>query len=97
MTSSDPVYGLVCAGGGAHGAYQVGVLKYIHEHFCDGEASPFRVFSGTSAGSLNTSFFAAQSFDARSSRLWMEEMWLDFHVPAYHGNVVKNSILAQMP
>jgi NTE family protein len=93
MTSSDPVYGLVCAGGGAHGAYQVGVLKYIHEHFCDGEVSPFRVFSGTSAGSLNTSFLAAQSFDARSSRLWMEEMWLDFHVPAYHGNVVKNSIL----
>ena len=22
--SDDPVYGLVCAGGGAHGAYQVG-------------------------------------------------------------------------
>jgi len=91
--SNDPVYGLVCAGGGAHGAYQVGVLKYVHEHFCVGEASPFRVFSGTSAGSLNTSFFAAQSFDAHTSRLWLEQMWLDFHVPGYHGNVLKNSVL----
>ncbi len=90
----NPVYGLVCAGGGAHGAYQVGVLKYVHEHFCVGEASPFRVFSGTSAGSLNTSFFAAQSFDAHTSRLWLEQMWLDFHVPEYHGNVLKNSVLS---
>ena len=89
----DPIYGLVCAGGGAHGAYQVGVLKYVHEHFCNGEASPFRVFSGTSAGSLNTAFFAVQSFDARRSHLRLEQMWLDFHVPAYHGNVIKNSIL----
>lgn len=89
----DPVYGLVCAGGGAHGAYQVGVLKYIHEHFCEGEHSPFQVFSGTSAGSLNTGFFAAESCDARAGRLWLEEMWLDFHVPAYHGNVVKNAVL----
>lgn len=91
--SNDPIYGLVCAGGGAHGAYQVGVLKYVHEHFCNGEASPFRVFSGTSAGSLNTSFFAAQSFDAKKSRLWLEDEWLNFHVPAYHGNLLKISIL----
>jgi NTE family protein len=92
--SDDPIFGLVCAGGGAHGAYQVGVLKYVHEHFCNGGASPFQVFAGTSCGSLNTSFFAARSFDARASRLRLERMWLDFHVPAYHGNVVRNSIAA---
>ena len=60
MSNEGPTYALVCAGGGAHGAYQVGVLKYIHEHFCRGDASPFRVFSGTSAGSLNTAFFASR-------------------------------------
>ncbi len=92
--SSNQVYGLTCAGGGAHGAYQVGVIKYIHEHFCDGEASPFRVFTGTSAGSLNTAFCATRSYDAHTSRLQLEEMWLDFHVPEYHGNFVKNSITA---
>jgi len=90
----EPIYGLACAGGGAHGAYQVGVIKYIHEHFCDGDASPFRVFTGTSAGSLNTAFCATRSYDAPASRLELEAMWLDFHVPAYHGNVVKNSIAA---
>jgi NTE family protein len=90
----DPVYGLVCAGGGAHGAYQVGVLKYVHEHFCEGAASPFRVFAGTSAGSLNTAFGAARSFDALTSRLRLEELWLGFHVPEYHGSMVKGSIRA---
>ena len=89
-----PCYGLVCAGGGAHGAYQVGVLKYIHEHFSNGNRSPFQIFAGSSCGALNTSFYAAQSFDAHASRLWLEELWLDFHVPAYHGNILKNGFVS---
>ena len=52
-----------------------------------------RVFTGTSAGSLNTAFCATRSYDAANSRLELEAMWEDFHVPAYHGNVVKNSLL----
>ena len=92
MPDPDPIYGLVCAGGGAHGAYQVGVLKYLHEHFCNGDASPFRVFSGTSAGSLNTCFFASRSFDARVARLELERLWMDFHVPEYHGNIAMNAL-----
>lgn len=89
---TQPVYGLVCAGGGAHGAYQVGVLKFIHEKFSHGNKSPFQIFSGTSCGSLNTTFYAAQSFDAFQSRLWLEELWMGFHVPAYHGNILKNAL-----
>ncbi|MBI3313413.1 MAG: patatin-like phospholipase family protein [Candidatus Omnitrophica bacterium] len=90
MTNS-PIFALTCMGGGAHGAYQVGVLKYIHEHFCrDGGRSPFQIFSGSSCGSLNTSFYASQSFDAYQSRLLLEELWLGFHVPAYHGSMLKN-------
>ena len=94
MPEPKPIYALVCAGGGAHGAYQVGVLKYIHEHFCRGQASPFRVFSGTSCGSLNTSFYASRSYDANDARLELEQRWLDFDVPEYHGNILKNSIRA---
>lgn len=89
--ASHPIFGLVCAGGGAHGAYQVGVLKYIHEKFCAGERSPFQVFTGCSCGSLNTTFYASQSFDAVKSRLWLEELWLNFHIPSYHGNLLKNA------
>ena len=92
VMSKEPVYGLVCAGGGAHGAYQVGVLNYVHEHFCVGEASPFRVFCGTSAGSLNTCFFASRSYDARTARLEMQELWLGFHVPQYYGNIMMNAL-----
>lgn len=91
MTKKQDIWGLVCTGGGAHGAYQVGVLKFIHEHFCLGEFSPFQIFTGCSCGSLNTSFFAAQSSDARKSSLWLEELWLDFHIPSYHGNIFKNT------
>ncbi|HTL46602.1 MAG TPA: patatin-like phospholipase family protein [Verrucomicrobiae bacterium] len=88
-----PVFGLVCTGGGAHGAYQVGVLKYIHERFSHQERSPFQIFTGCSCGSLNTSFYAAQALDARKSRLWLEELWMGFHIPSYHGNMLKNAFL----
>jgi|GEM_PF-1763083 len=89
--ANDSVFGLVCAGGGAHGAYQVGVLKFIHEKFCNGDQSPFQIFTGCSCGSLNTSFYGAQSYDAKKSRLWLEELWLNFHIPSYHGNMLKNA------
>ena len=72
--SNNPIYGLVCAGGGAHGAYQVGVLKYIHEKFSVHSQSPFRIFAGSSCGALNTSFFASRSYDAIDSRLELEEL-----------------------
>lgn len=87
--SENNIYGLVCSGGGARGSYQVGVLKYIHENFCHDNHSPFQIFTGASCGSLNTSFYAAHSYDARQSRLKLEDLWLHFHVPAYHAGVVK--------
>lgn len=90
--SRQPILGLVCVGGGAHGAYQVGVLKYIHEHFCVGDRSPFQIFTGCSCGALNTSFYAAQSYNARKSRLELEELWLNFHIPSYHGNMFRNAL-----
>ena len=92
--ASDPRFGLVCTGGGAHGAYQAGALKFIHEKFCNGEQSPFQIFTGSSCGALNTSFFAAESFDAFQARLQLEELWMSFDVPAYYGSVFKNFLKA---
>lgn len=88
--STDPIYSLVCSGGGALGAYQVGAIRYIHEHFCVGEQSPFQVFTGASCGSLNTTFLACESFQAKSSSLRLEQLWTKFHVPAYHQNIFKS-------
>jgi len=82
-----PLYGLSCSGGGAQGAYQVGVLKYIYEHFSEGNKSPFQVYSGTSIGSINTTFCASYSFDAETTRNLMEELWMSFDVPPWHGHI----------
>lgn len=94
MTQHHPIYGLVCTGGGAHGAFQVGVLKYIHEKFSRGSRSPFQVFAGSSCGGLNTAFFASHSHNAYQSRLLLEELWLEFHIPAYHGSILKNAFVS---
>ena len=46
---------LVLAGGGARGAYQVGVLREIARHYPD---QRFDILTGVSAGSINTTFIA---------------------------------------
>ncbi len=86
----NSLFGLVCTGGGAHGAYQVGALKFIHEKFSQDQKSPFQIFAGSSCGALNTTFFAAESFDAHAARLHLEQLWLSFDVPAYYGSVFKS-------
>ncbi|HLD50469.1 MAG TPA: patatin-like phospholipase family protein, partial [bacterium] len=91
---TNPLFGLVCTGGGAHGAYQAGALKFIHEKFSNGPQSPFQIFAGSSCGALNTTFYAAESFDAFKNRLWLEELWMSFHVPAYYGSMFKNVLKA---
>ena len=58
--------GIVLAGGGGNGAYQVGVWKYLSEI---GLAGDVEVFSGTSVGALNAALFATST--ARSA----ENLW----------------------
>ena len=45
---------LVLPGGGARGAFQVGVLKAIAEIVPRGSVNPFGIISGTSAGAINS-------------------------------------------
>lgn len=70
--------GLVLSGGGARGAYQVGVLKAVQE-ISETSGVPFRFdyLSGVSAGAINASSLAchAENFKfavENLSRLWME-------------------------
>ena len=88
--SVNPTYALVCSGGGVTGAYQVGVLKYIHEFFCRGGRSPFQIFSGVSCGALNAAFSACEAFQAFESRLLLERLWEKFHVPEYHQDILRS-------
>lgn len=59
--------GLVFAGGGGKGAYQIGVWKYLHEYGLD---QYVRGVSGTSVGALNACLFASGSYES-AERLWM--------------------------
>jgi NTE family protein len=90
------LFGLVCSGGGAVGAYQVGALKYIHENFCNSGASPFQVFTGISCGSLNAAFLAAHSLNAEDDIAYLEDLWLRFHIPDYHGDLSKKFLVAAL-
>jgi predicted acylesterase/phospholipase RssA len=60
----------VLSGGGARGAFQVGVYERLLEdsRFADGPA----VLSGTSAGGINAAFIAAGKTPAEMLRFWKE-------------------------
>lgn len=59
--------GLVLAGGGGKGAYQIGVWKYLHEYGLD---QYIRAVSGTSVGALNAALFTSGNFQ-RAEELWL--------------------------
>ena len=69
---------LILPGGGARGAYQVGVLKAIQE-ICVGCRNPFPVICGTSAGAINAAVLAshAHEFEVGVSRL--QHFWATMH------------------
>ncbi len=51
--SAQPKTALILSGGGARGAYQVGVLKGVAEILPEKKKSPFQILSGVSAGAIN--------------------------------------------
>ncbi|MDJ0918249.1 MAG: patatin-like phospholipase family protein [Woeseiaceae bacterium] len=70
---------LVLPGGGARGAYQVGVLKAIAELVPRGSSSPFSIISGTSAGAVNSVVLASKAKRYRVAVAELERVWANFH------------------
>ena len=70
---------LVLPGGGARGAFQVGVLKALAEHLPPGAANPFPVISGTSAGAINSVVLASKARRFRVAAAELERVWGHFH------------------
>ena len=62
--------GLVLSGGGAKGAYQVGVWKAMEEY---GLTDNVKIASGTSVGALNAALFANVS-TTKAEQLWREKI-----------------------
>jgi NTE family protein len=69
---------LVLPGGGARGAFQVGVLKAIAELLPRGTRSPFPVLSGTSAGAVNAVVLATRAHKFRTAVAELERVWGHF-------------------
>lgn len=72
--------GLVLPGGGARGAFQVGVLKAIAEMMPPGSVNPFPVLSGTSAGAINSVVLASKARRFRVAVAELEAVWGNFRV-----------------
>jgi NTE family protein len=68
---------LVLSGGGARGAYEVGVLAGMAEVLGLGErgAAPFDVFAGTSVGAINATYLAAHADRADLGVGGLVETW----------------------
>lgn len=70
---------LVLPGGGARGAFQVGVLRAIAEMMPHGCINPFPIISGTSAGAINSVVLASKARLFRVAVAELEKVWGQFH------------------
>lgn len=69
--------GLVLSGGGARGAYQVGVLQYLAREFPS--AIP-EILTGVSAGAINAAFLAARQEPFVEKLDQLAEMWSNLRI-----------------
>lgn len=87
---------LILPGGGARGAFQVGVLKALAELLPKNSANPFPVISGTSAGAVNSVVLASKARHFRSAIAELEQVWGHFrchHVyKTDHMTMLKSSL-----
>jgi NTE family protein len=71
----DSKTALVLPGGGARGAFQVGVLKALAELVPSRSANPFPIISGTSAGAINSVVLASKARHFPLAVKELERVW----------------------
>ena len=75
--SAEPSAALILPGGGARGAYQVGVLKAVAELLPE-RKTPFPIIAGTSAGGINAAVMASHVEDFSDGARRLEHFWGNF-------------------
>jgi NTE family protein len=70
-------FGIVMSGGGARGAYEVGVLGYLYREFPRryGRIPHFDVICGTSVGAVNSTALAATMNDPETGMMLLNDVW----------------------
>lgn len=94
---TQPRTALVLAGGGARGAYEVGVVRYLREEFADalGEQPRIDILSGTSIGAVNACFLASSAQTPADQGRLLADVWLGLRIQdVFHWSVVS---LAALP
>ncbi len=81
---------LILSGGGARGAYQVGVLKAVADLHEKNAHNPFSIISGTSAGALNAVALAASANNFRLAVRKVEKIWKNLHVDQVYRSTGKD-------
>ena len=76
--TSAPCAGLLLPGGGARGAYQVGVLNAIAD-LNGSNRNPFPVIVGTSVGAINAAYISSQARSFSSGVKGLEKLWSSLH------------------
>lgn len=80
MPTTHPRTALVLSGGGARGAYQVGVLRgLVEQGFLSSDRPEIDVFVGSSAGSINSASLAAHADDLEAGIARLEHVWGTIH------------------
>lgn len=77
-----PVTALVLSGGGARGAYEAGVIRYIRDEL-PVRIRPhvrFEVMCGTSVGAINCCYMAATSHEPESQGKALAGIWQDLQI-----------------
>lgn len=82
---SRPTTGLVLSGGGARGAYEVGVLLGITEvlGLRAGDPPPFQIFTGASVGAINTAYLAAHAHRGDLNAAGLVQVWRGLRLPVH--------------
>lgn len=71
--------GLVLSGGGARGAYEVGVLQYVRESLAEqlGPSVRFDIYCGTSVGAINACYLASTADKPDEGVRTLTQVWQD--------------------
>jgi NTE family protein len=86
MTRSPPNrhrrIAMILSGGGARGAYEVGVLSYIFDDLARarGGPPPIDILSGTSVGAINACYLAAHLTDPALGMRRLVELWTELQL-----------------
>lgn len=78
---------IILSGGGARGAYEVGVLSYVLDAFSRsrGAAPPIDILCGTSVGAVNACYLAAHMSDPTHGVRRLVDLWTDLNLETVLG------------